>query len=156
VPGRPGADPDPVEREQTPVDEDAVDSPQRKRRHRARLESRRLEDELGACHASFLAPRRRGDLLAVGALVARDHDEQVERSAREDERLDDLTQLCTDGVRRVLRRRRALCELLDDGFGTRRTEKADDAFDGLRPIAHQAMKGTNRRGVSRRYPSYSG
>ena len=78
-------------------------------------------------------PAARGDLLGVGAPVARHEHEDRAAVAVEDQRLDDLAELAADGAGGVLRGRRALRELLDAHLGSGLAQVRRDALDRLRP-----------------------
>ena len=77
-------------REEALLDENGVDSRQRKRGDTARLESGRARDLSRSGTSGSLSSRRRCDLGGVGTTVAGDHDEHRTSVAFEDERLDDL------------------------------------------------------------------
>ena len=115
------------------LDEHRVDSRERERRDRARLEAGRARDLLGAGDPRALLPAARRDLLGVGAPVAGHEREHRAAVADEDERLDDLRELAAGRLRRVLRGRRALRELLDARLGAELAQERGDALDGLGP-----------------------
>ena len=123
--------------QQRPVDEQPLDARQRERGDAAGLEAGRLGDLLGPRDARERGARRAGDLLGVGAPVARDHRDHRPAVADEDERLDDLAELAADRARRRLRGRRPVRELLDARFDAGVAQVRGDALDRLRPRARR-------------------
>ena len=88
------------------------------------------------------AAGRGGDLLGVGAPVARDEHEHRAPVAVEDERLDDLAELAADGAGGVASAvGRAARELLDAGLGAGLAQERGDALHGLRPGSSPRRKG---------------
>jgi len=128
-----GSDPDDAVPEKRGINEDPLDTRQRKRRHRAGLEIRRVPYLLGPRDPGRRAARSPRDLLRIGPAVARDEREDRPAVAVEDERLDDLPEVAADSTGRCLGRRRAVGKLLDLDLCPGFLEVRGHALDRLRP-----------------------
>src|SRR5205823_2569175 len=87
--------------------------------------------------------------------VARDERDHGAAVAAKDERLDDLAELAADGLRGVLRRRRAFRELLDAHLGAGLSQVGGHALDGLGPGSRRHDRNVPAQPVSKpaRYSS---
>ena len=120
-------------RQQRSLDEDRVDVLEagtgRPLRDRKPVASRTL---VAAGDPRELAAGGAGDLLGVGAPVARHERQDLAAVAVEDQRLDDLAELAADRLGARPSRSAFLRELLDAHLGASLAQKGGDPLDGFR------------------------